>query len=127
MVTPDTVRWLRCRGVEPSFTEVRELLGAEGFEQWLASMKLFLCAYFSADEACATRQGKSIAPVRCGVARAKGLKVRFAFPGAGKRGGLRLAVLAFCAERVVKLAGAWRRKDDPDEGEFQSAFHKHED
>jgi hypothetical protein len=47
-----------------------------------------------------------------------GLKVRWAIPGQRKSGGLRLAVVAYCDKKHVKLAGAWIRKTDPSDAEF---------
>ncbi|MCB9872264.1 MAG: hypothetical protein H6837_20585 [Planctomycetes bacterium] len=60
--------------------------------------------------------------MRSGVPNAKGLKVRFGYPGCGKSGGLRLAVLAYCSDHLVKIAGAWIRREDPDDDDLDDAF-----
>lgn len=67
------------------------------------------------------KQGKSISPIGATAAGGKRLKVRWLIPGKGKSGGLRLAVVAYCEERLVKVAGAWVRKDDPSDGEIDKA------
>jgi len=89
-------------------------------------LKAFLCDYFTSKDACHVKQGTSISPVRCEVQQAKGLKVRFGFPGCGKSGGLRLAVLAFCETKQVKIAGAWLRREDPDAEDLHDAFRRHD-
>ncbi len=99
---------------------MREALGAD-YNASKAALQKLLCDYFNQGE-CLGRQGKTIAPVECGVPRAKGFKVRWMVPGCGKSGGLRLAVLAFCEERRVILAGAWMRIEDPKDAEFAAAF-----
>ena len=124
-MTPGEVEWVECAAARAELEEVRRQLGDDLFAEWRASLKTFLCDYFSCVPPCVGKQGKSISPVPAGVPRAKGLKVRFAYPGCGTRGGLRLAILAFCAEQLVKVAGAWRRKDDPDDGDFEGAFRDH--
>lgn len=124
MVDPATVVWEQCSGARPELRIVQDQLGEQSYLEWLEELKAFLCAYFSSERPCVQKQGKSISPVASGVKNGKGLKVRFGFPGCGKSGGLRLAVLAFCERRVVKIAGAWRRKDDPEDEDFRAAFER---
>lgn len=102
--------------------QAQSVLGDESYDALKASLKAFVSDYFSTVANCDAKQGKSISPVKSGVDGAKGLKVRFGFPGCGKSGGLRLAILAFCSERLVKIAGAWIRSDDPDDEDIGSAF-----
>ena len=125
MIRAEEIQWKRCSAAESVFDAVRVALGDEAFQGWELSLKNYLCSYFSAHDACNGRLGKSISPVRSGVPRGKGLKVRFAFPGCGKSGGLRLAVLAFCDVPEVKVAGAWKRREDPDDEDFDEAFANH--
>jgi hypothetical protein len=51
----------------------------------------------------------------------KCLKVRWGVPGCGKSGGLRLAVVVYCDQKRVKLAGAWNRSSDPSDSDFEEA------
>ncbi len=126
MIEPAEIAWKVCGMAQSGFSEVRSALGDVRFHQWQPSLKNYLCAYFSAQRTCQGKLGKSISPVRSGVPHGKGLKVRFAFPGCGKSGGLRLAVLAFCEGREVRVAGAWKRSDDPDDGDLEAAFAHHD-
>jgi hypothetical protein len=125
MVLPGDVRWVECVAVRDEMATIRQLLGESSFDAWRSALKAFLCDYFSLEPPCVGKQGKNISPIAARVAHGKGLKVQFAYPGCGKRGGLRLAILAFCQNRVVKIAGAWRRKDDPDDDDFVNAFREH--
>lgn len=124
MVSIEEVSWETCQDARAELREVEILLGKEKYDDWSRALKSFLCAYFSADRPCIQKQGKSISPVASGVREGKGLKVRFGYPGCGKSGGLRLAVLAHCDRRVVKITGAWRRKDDPEDEDFRRAFDR---
>lgn len=124
MVSVEEVTWETCVAARSELQVVESLLGADRYREWSTELKSFLCSYFSADRPCTQKQGKSISPVASGVREGKGLKVRFGFPGCGKSGGLRLAVLAFCERRVVKIAGAWRRKEDPEDEDFRKAFDR---
>lgn len=125
MVSPEDVGWVLCKAAQGPAHELRRQLGHEAYAVLTLSLKTFLCDYFTSPEACVEKQGKSISPVKCGVKHAKGLKVRFGYPGCGKSGGLRLAVLAFCEEKRVKVAGAWFRAEDPDAQDLNDAFGRH--
>ncbi len=100
---------------------VREQLSAEQYERQKRSLKEFLCSYFSAENGCDSRQGKSISPVGATPKGGKILKVRWGLPGCGKSGGLRLVVVAYCDELRVYLAEAFNRKDDPSTAEVLDA------
>ena len=126
MIRAEEIEWKRCRAAEPVIGEVRAALGQDAFRGWEQSLKSFLCDYFSAVPACNGKLGKSISPVKSGVRNGKGLKVRFPYPGCGKSGGLRLAVLCFCDVPQVKVAGAWKRSDNPDDDSFDEAFSHHD-
>lgn len=123
MVDADSVTWKTCSKAAAEFDEVKHLLKDDGYSDWVRDLKEALCNYFASnDSKCTRKQGSSVAPIASGVDGAKGLKVRFGFPGCGKSGGLRIGVLAYCERRLVKFAGAWIRKDDPADDEFQQAF-----
>lgn len=117
-----TIQWMVLPRARAVFAEVREALGADAYERDKLRLQDFLCAYFGHGN-CMDRQGNSIAPMKS-TATARGgkcLKVRWATPGTGKSGGLRLAVVAYCDKRVVKIAGAWHRRDDLSDSDFFSA------
>ena len=104
------------------FTELRRVMGDEAYERDKLRLQDFLCAYFSVG-VCTDRQGNSIAPMKSTATGQGGkcLKVRWATPGSGKSGGLRLAVVAYCDQKLVKIAGAWHRREDPSDDDFFSA------
>lgn len=119
---PNEISWVICEAARPTANALKGQLGDVRYEAVRLGLKEFLCGYFSAVAACDSKLGKTISPIKCSVSEAKGLKVRFGFPGCGKSGGLRLAVLAFCDQRLVKIAGAWIRREDPDDDDFADAF-----
>jgi hypothetical protein len=63
-----------------------------------------------------------ISPIGATRLGGQAFKVRWAYPGQGKRGGLRLVVLAYCEQRRVVVAGAWFRKDDPSAADVEKAI-----
>jgi len=98
----------------------RAAFGDAAFEQSRLGLKKFLCEYFSNGD-CSLAQGKSICPIAATPAGGKILKVRWALPGCGKSGGLRLAVVVYCKERKVVIADAFIRSDDPPTQAFLDA------
>lgn len=120
---PTEIKWVVCEDALAAATELKTTLGNDRYESVKDGLKQFLCGYFSAVTTCDSKQGASISPIRSGIPKAKGLKVRFGYPGCGKSGGLRLAVLAYCEQRLVKITGAWIRREDPDDDEFAESFN----
>jgi len=115
------ITWKYTSRAQDDIAEVRAEMGYAEYRADIRRLRLYLCAYFNGDDGCMRGLGKS---VRCLGATAKGgkkLKVRWATPNCGKSGGLRIAVTAFCDERLVVLTRMWVRKDDPDEDEFSDA------
>jgi len=124
VVTPDEIRWEVLAPAADLFKSIRSKIKPEAYEADKAALKQFLCSYFSSDAGkdCDKKSGKSISPV--GFRTGKGgkcLKVRWLVPGGGKSGGLRLAIVAYCGPKHVKIAAVWQRKDDPDDSEFSGA------
>ena len=96
--------------------ELRQQMTPEEFEQDKLALQKFLCGYFSTGE-CDNGQGSSIAPMKATPQGGKVLKVRWAYPGCGKSGSLRLVVVAYCQEKRVHFAQAFdRRQDHSDDG-----------
>lgn len=118
--TPETIKWLVTTLCRSQIDGVRRLLGPEGYEDTKLALRETLCDYFNLGR-CDTK-AMQISPIGGAPDGGKSLKVRWQLPGCGKRGGLRLAVVAHCELRVVTLCGAWVRKDDPTDEDFQSAI-----
>jgi len=117
------ITWLVLDRARACLQEFRTRVGPEAYEVERASLQDFLCGYFTSGT-CRHRQGSSIAPMRSSNTQAGGkcLKVRWAIPGGGKSGGFRLAIVAYCEAKVVKVAGAWMRRVDPSDDEFATAY-----
>ncbi len=113
--SPGDGKWI----LSPTATELRQqrkLWNDEQYKEQKEAIKTFLCAYFSTHSDCRDRQGDSIVPIMSTPKGGKVLKMRWAFPGCGKSGGLRLVVVAYCDElKVVIAEGAARRDSLPDE------------
>jgi hypothetical protein len=128
MVTRDDITWEIMKTALPAINKIRGTITEEAYQADKKALQDFLCGYFNSDHGkdCNRKQGESqISPV--GHITAKGgkcLKVRWGIPGQGKSGGVRLAVVAYCDDKHVKLAGAWLRRDEPGDGELAGAFEK---
>lgn len=70
-----------------------------------------ICGYINAENECLARQGKRIAPIAGGDNGWKWFKMRWALPGVGASGALRLYVALHCESRQVEILAACRRKD----------------
>jgi len=92
--------------------DLKEELGDKEYDAHKKAIQNFLCAYFSTGS-CNTSQGDSINPLGASTKGGKILKVRWALPGAGKSGGLRIIVVVYCDEKKVVLAEAFKRRTDP--------------
>ncbi|MBI5283458.1 MAG: hypothetical protein HY874_00045 [Chloroflexi bacterium] len=86
-------------------------MGEVEYEADKRALRQFLCDYFNAQTSCDRKLGNSISPVDGAEVGTKRLKVRWALPGGGKSGGLRLLVDAHCSKKVVTLRHAELRKE----------------
>jgi hypothetical protein len=100
--------------------ELRQRMTSEEYAQDKQALKEFLCGYFSSGD-CRHAQGSSVCPMKATPKGGKVLKVRWAYPGCGKSGSLRLVVVAYCDERRVHLAQAFDRRSDPTDDEIMDA------
>ncbi len=100
--------------------ELRQKMTPEDYEQDKQALKEFLCGYFSSGD-CRNSQGNSICPVKASPSGGKVLKVRWAYPGCGKSGSLRLVVVAYCDEKRVVIAQAFDRREDPTDDDIRDA------
>ena len=112
--------WEVCMPARPVIRAVRDLLGESGYVLDKQAFQDFMCAYFNAGD-CSKEQGAAISPVGGAPTGWKAFKVRWGYPGCGKSGGIRMAVVVNCERRHVKVAGAWWRSDDPTEAAFAKA------
>ena len=85
------------------------------------SLKKYLCEYFS-NGLCNSKSGNAISPLKGTKKGGKVLKVRWGLPGMGKRGGLRLIVVAYCDKKTAVLAEGFKRNEDPSDAEIKTAI-----
>lgn len=95
----------------------------EAYEQDKRALQEFLCGYFSSGD-CTNALGDSISPLKATPKGGKVLKVRWALPGSGKSGSLRLVVVAYCDEKRVHIAQAFRRSDNPSDDDVRDAVEE---
>ena len=100
--------------------QLRERMTPEEYEADKRALQEFLCGYFSSGD-CNNAPGDSISPLKATPKGGKVLKVRWALPGCGKSGSLRLVVVVYCDERRVYIAQAFPRRDDPSDEDFRDA------
>ena len=98
----------------------RAAFSAEIYGASVEALRLALCQYFS-HGACDYAQGKFIRRIDTTKGGGKVMKVRWALPGTGKRGGLRMAIVVYCDVKRVVVAESFIRKDDPTDKEFTDA------
>lgn len=88
------ITWIVTEEGHADIADIREALG-DGYKADVASLQDMMAGYFSGDEGCTTKQGKSISPLGATSDGGKLLKVRWMMPGCGKSGGLRFALVAY--------------------------------
>lgn len=93
--------WEFVRGLPPEVLDQYDMLKS--------AFKRLICSYINVNGRCDV-QALGVSPMGKHVTGGKELKVRLAVPGRGKRGSLRLAVVAFCDDKAVRISDAcWRR------------------
>ena len=120
MVLPRDVTWLVADYPAGDFEDIREAFG-DLYKPNVAALQDLLCNFFTSDDDCASKYGSAISPVGGVAGGGKLLKVRWSTPGGGRSGGLRLAYAVFCDRKLVVLCGAWARKENPDDADFEDA------
>lgn len=116
---PEDGKW-QVGGKAKLLFELREQMTPEQYDQDKRALQEFLCGYFSSGE-CTNALGDSISPLKATPKGGKVLKVRWALPGTGKSGSLRLVVVAYCDEKRVHIAQAFRRSDNPTDDDVRDA------
>ena len=115
------ISWHLASGVLNELAELKEGLGPSAYADQRQALQDFLCGYVGTDPGCLAKLGKSISPLGSTKNGNKILKVRWGLPGQGKSGGLRLAFVTRCAERVIILAAICQRREDPSTEMFLEA------
>lgn len=113
------VTWIVTESAREDVASIRETLGEGAYFTSTLALQRLMCGYFSSS-GCRSK-GVGISPMGSSDDGGKILKVRWAVPGCGKSGGLRMGFVAYCDRRVVVLCRAYLRRNDPSDGEFESA------
>ena len=122
MIDPADITWLLTKEARADLASLRSSLSDDEYDRQREAIRVFLCSYFDTGK-CDNKLGRSISPMGGTPGGGKCLKVRWALPGKGKSGGLRLAVVAYCDERRVFLNRVFARADDPSNDDFANAFN----
>lgn len=115
----DGIRWRVSRFGAQQLSPARALIGSN-YDQQKQALQRLLAMYFASD---CDRKAMNISPIAGAPAGGKALKVRWGYPGCGKRGGLRLLVVANCETRTAVVSGCWLRKEDPTDAEILAALN----
>lgn len=114
-----TITWVVRRASSATFVELQnEYPSLEEYQADREALRDLLCDYF--DNARCISNGAGISPIGSTPSGGKRLKVRWNRFGMGKRGGLRIILVAYCELRHVVLAHAFLRKDDPTDAEIDA-------
>lgn len=115
------ISWHLAPAVQSELAELEKNLGSSAYAGQRQAIQDFLSGYVGAEPRCLGKQGDSISPLGSTSKGGKILKVRWALPGQGKSGSLRLAFVTRCEQQVVILAAIFQRRDDPPSGLFIQA------
>lgn len=115
------VKWEVLPPARKVHAQLHAHLSADMAKDSVDGLRKLLCAYFSERDNC---DGKAIGvfPMGSTPCGDRAFKVRWKVPGAGKSGGLRLAIVAKCPSRHIVVAAAWPRDTDPDDADFAAAM-----
>lgn len=125
-VSSSSISWIVLKKAAAELDAVRrEYASEEDYAADRDALRDVLCHYFSTAE-CKS-QMNNISPIGATKKGAKILKMRWARPGQGKSGGMRLIFAAYCDELRVKLAYAYVRRDAPGDDEINAAVSESDD
>jgi hypothetical protein len=101
--------------------ELKKILGVDDLSNFRDKIGQILCCdYYPAT--LGRSKAANVNPIVCGIPHGRGFKMRWAYPGCGKSGGIRLGILALCKARRIIVALACKRMQDPADSEFADAF-----
>ncbi len=118
-VRENKIRWRISKFGAQQLEPARKVFGTS-YEQQKRALQQLLAMYFDSD---CDRKVMNISPIAGARAGEKALKVRWGYPGCGKRGGLRLLVVANCETRTAVVSGCWLRREDPSDAEILAALN----
>lgn len=121
LILPQDILWTVTKRARVDLEPLRSSMTPKSYREQVDGLKELLCGYFGSVAQCANST-HSIKPLGAHRDTGKRFKVRWGIPGRGKNHGLRLAVVVYCDDKRVSIAGAWMRRDDPANAEFDSAF-----
>ena len=118
---PPGIKWIVSKACDATLRPFRTDMGEETYAEQVTAFQELLCEYIDLGELCDKPLGDTVKPMGGTPKGGKRFKVRWALPGAGKSGGLRIAVVMYCAELRVFVVGAWLRRQDPSAEDFAAA------
>lgn len=101
---------------------LKEEWGEAAYREQRDAFKEWLCNYIDNTE-CRTK-GAGVSPLHGYGEGGMVLKARWGTPGSGKRGGLRVLLVAYLEQRRIVIAGIWPRVDDPSDADIASALRQ---
>lgn len=120
VVQKGDIRWMLTSRAVADLSDFRREMGEDTYAEERRAFQEFFCDYINTGSDCQSK-GCNVSPLGRSGGGGKLFKVRWALPGGGKSGGLRLAVVAYCAEKRVMIAAAWLRREDPGDADFTEA------
>lgn len=111
MVTPAEVSWCVVRDSNTALLKQLHHHDAAVYDAAKIAIRDYFCRYVGAEPACLGQIPHSIIPIGANDDGGKVIKMRWPYDGSGKRNGLRLILVAYCAERRVVVTSAEMRKN----------------
>lgn len=123
-ITIDEINWRITRTARMLQAPFRsdDLMDHEAFQASKQALKELIVEYINSDGHCHEKMGDTVSPMGAAPDGGKAYKIRWALPGGGRSGGLRIAIVMFCATKTVEVRGMWSRRDKPSNADFDAAF-----
>jgi hypothetical protein len=123
-VTPNSTSWSIIYAETSVLADVHRRLGDPLYQEQKLGIKELFCGYVEAHPSCDSKLGKSISPMARTKKGYKVFKFRWALPGSGKSGGLRLILVANCEARQITVASAYDRRSGQSDDDSLKAAEK---
>ncbi len=115
------ITWIVAASARAALDELRDTLGPKWYDDTKHALREVVTDFINAHGACDQRQGSSVACIGSTDEGHKVLKVRCALMGAGKSGGLRVALSADCVARRIGVVLVERRRESPSVEEMRAS------